>query len=110
MKLSLIILNFSFLYVVEGYTLEKCGGKIQILSPELFYAFNWITCVKLVETKSREEWNEIFKNSYTQDFFSSSTKNSIKIMKARNYGQKMPAMSHLGPLMCPLAYYSEKLY
>ena len=83
---------------------------MELVSPSLFYPFSWMEASDLAKGRPLEEWKKIFENSVSVDFFYSSIRQHIKIMRPQYYGRDIPAMAYLGPSYCPISFYSEKLY
>ena len=116
-------LDNGFFYVVHIYKMfaifsvggifspRKCQG-IQLVHPKTFYPFDWAFGSSLNNHETAEFWRDKFKDSYSVDFYSTSSNQPghIRIMKPRFYGAKMPAYAYLGPKFCPVAFESEKLF
>lgn len=56
------------------------------------------------------EWDNFFLDSFSVDFFHSSSKSSVKVLKPRYYGQKAPAYAYLAPKYCPVSFGSSKTF
>lgn len=57
------------------------------------------------------EWEEIFSESYSVDFFSSSSgAHKLKARGPEYYGNNVPAYTMLGPRFCPVAFGSQKVF
>ena len=61
-------------------------------------------------SRSEIEWKDTIKDSYSIDFFRSSSNNTTPILKRKYYGRKIPAYAFLGPEFCPLSFFSEKTF
>lgn len=97
--------------VVGGrYSAENCQG-INILKPNSFFPMSWMEATDLVEAKrSPDDWDVVLQNSYSIDFYRSSSNNTTPITSRKYYGKKIPAYSHLGPKYCPLSFSSDRTF
>ncbi|XP_040570279.1 lactosylceramide 4-alpha-galactosyltransferase [Lepeophtheirus salmonis] len=97
-------------FSIQEFTLEKCNGLVQFLDPNLFYPFKWEESAFLHDFYTQQKWEDIFRKTVSVDFFQSSSESTSKILKRKYYGASFPAIVYLGPLFCPVAYDSQKLY
>jgi len=91
------------------FTAAKCEG-IRLLPAESFYPFAWTNAVEMFNGRKPEEWRRVFKDTFSIDFFASSLKAKLKIMRPKFYGAKVPAYAYIAPLHCPISFHSEKLF
>ena len=98
-------------FTVGGrYSVENCQG-IRILESYHFFPMSWMEATEMAtNSKSEIEWKDIIKDSYSIDFFRSSSNNTTPILKRKYYGRKIPAYAFLGPNFCPLSFYSENTF
>ena len=72
---------------------------------------SWMEATEMASPKkSAKEWEEVVRDSYSIDFFRSSSNNTTPILKLKYYGRKIPAYAYLGPKYCPLSFYSENTF
>ena len=101
------IIDIHLLLAGGRYSVENCHG-IHVLQPFNFYPMSWTEATELfVKRRSEQEWENILDNSYSIDFYRTSSNNTTPITKPKYYGKKIPAYSYLGPKYCPLSFYSE---
>ena len=108
-------LNFyQYLLISEGgaYNPSRCQG-LEVVDSKYFFPFPWTKASDMItQRKSLKEWEEIFKDAYSADFFASSVTGSSKtrVQRAQFYGRQKPAFLYLGPKYCPTSYFSAKLF
>lgn len=93
-----------------NYTAEDCE-EIHILEPHAFFPMAWHEATLLVtEKRSPEDWDAFLRNSYSIDFYRSSSNSTTPIRDRKYYGKKIPAYAHLGPKYCPLSFKSDSTF
>jgi hypothetical protein len=101
---------YSFVLVGGSYDPANCPN-VRIVHPKFIFPVPWQIGTTLYETeRTAKEWLELFAEAYSVDFFQSSLGNYQKIMRPKYYGKKLPAYATLGPIYCPLSYFSEKMF
>ena len=106
--LYFLFLSAFFFFKVERYSASQCQG-LQVVHPMLFFPFCWNEAPQYYSPpRSIKEWEDLVKDSYSMDFFASSSNNTMPIMKPQYYGAEMPAYAALGPKYCPRAFFSAK--
>ena len=104
------VTQHSYLKAGGRYSAEKCQG-IHILESYYFFPMSWMEATDMaIEKISAKEWEIIVKDSYSIDFYRSSSNNTTPIRKLKYYGRKIPAYAYLGPKYCPLSFYSENTF
>ena len=104
--------GYKFFFFLAGgrYSIENCQG-IHILESQNFFPMSWMEATDMAtQSRSAKEWQEVVKDSYSIDFFRSSSNNTTPIRKLKYYGKKIPAYAYLGPKYCPLSFYSENTF
>ena len=81
-----------------------------MLNSQTFFPFSWLEANFASAKHSAEEWQTIFADSFSVDFFRSTLRNAMPVLRSNYYGATMPAYSYLGPKFCPLSYFSEKTF
>jgi hypothetical protein len=87
---------------------ENCQG-VKVAPPHYFFPIPWFEAGTLFEPrKSNEDWETLFKDSYTVHFYQSSWKNEEEILWPEFYPEKLyPAYLPLALKHCPLSLYSD---
>ena len=100
------------MYMILGgnYTAENCE-EIHILDSHSFFPMAWYEATLLVtEKRSPKDWDAFLRNSYSIDFYKSSSKSTTPIRDRKYYGKKIPAYAHLGPKYCPMSFKSDPTF
>ena len=103
------IYDIYFLSVGGAYSPEHCQGY-EVVDSTHFFPVPWIKGNELTVNRKLDEWAQFFKDAYSVDFYSSSVKNTWKILRPEYYGGKKPAYAYLGPKFCPWSFSSERTF
>ena len=103
-------MNKLFISAGGAYNPDRCEG-LEVVNPKLFFPYAWLEAAEIcVARKTVGEWEQFLGNSISVDTFSSSMKNSQKILKPQYYGLKKPLYSYIAPKYCPMSYFSAKVF
>ena len=103
-------INQFFISAGGAYNPDRCEG-LEVVNPKLFFPYAWLEAADIcVARKTVGEWEQFLENSISVDTFSSSMKNSQKILKPQYYGLKKPMYSYIAPKYCPTSYFSAKVF
>ena len=97
-----------------AYSPERCqdqmGHQYEVVAPTNFFPIPWLESARFNDKKSMADWENIFKDAYSVDFYRSSMGNNRKILPPRYYGAKKPPYSYLGPKYCPLSFFADRSF
>ena len=82
--------------------------------PKLFFPLNWFNHVELASNRPNSYWNDQFQESFLVHYYESSSRGKFhgkgfpSVRRPNYYAKDKPALVYLGPMQCPLSFYSVK--